>query len=177
MIAVPAQFSTLSFPDPQWYAVETRHRFEKKAAVHLERQGVETFVPVVGEIHRWSDRQKRVDIPLFPGYAFVRLGLSPNVRLRVLRAPGVMRFVSFGTEAAPVPAKQIADAQRLLAHNIPCSLHAFLKVGRRVRIRGGCLDGLEGILEHSGEKNLVISIDCIQRSVAIKIEGYELELI
>jgi hypothetical protein len=50
-------------------------------------------------------------------------------------------------------------------------------VGRRVRIRGGCLDGLEGILEQNQEKSLVISIESIQRSVAIKIEGYELELI
>ena len=50
-------------------------------------------------------------------------------------------------------------------------------IGQKVRIRGGCLDGLEGILEQSGPKRLVISISCIQRSVAVKIEGYELDLV
>ena len=65
----------------------------------------------------------------------------------------------------------------LLSQKVPCALHAFLKIGQQVRIRGGCLDGLVGILEQSGQKNLIISIESIQRSVAIKIEGYELELV
>jgi transcription antitermination factor NusG len=95
----------------------------------------------------------------------------------VLRTEGVLRFVAFGTETNPVPARQIDDLKKLLSHKVPCSLHAFLRVGQRVRIRGGCLDGLEGILEQNQEKSLVISIESIQRSVAIKIEGYELELV
>jgi len=79
--------------------------------------------------------------------------------------------------ATPIPVKQIDDLQRLLSQKVPCSLHAFLKIGQQVRIRGGCLDGLEGILEQRGDKNLVISIESIQHAVAITIEGYELELI
>ena len=88
-----------------------------------------------------------------------------------------MGFVTFCGDAIPIPSKQIEDLQRLLSQKVPCSLHAFLKIGQRVRIRGGCLDGLEGILEQSGQKKLVISIECIQHSVAIQIEGYELELV
>jgi transcription antitermination factor NusG len=88
-----------------------------------------------------------------------------------------MGIISFRGAPIPIPAKQIDDLQKLLAQKVPCSLHAFLKVGQAVRIRGGCLDGLEGILAQRGDKNLVISIESIQRSVAITIEGYELELI
>ena len=160
-----------------WYAVQTRYRAEKRVKTQLSKKGFETFVPFVEEVHRWSDRRKRVEIPLFSGYTFVHTNLSKEARAGVLHTPGVLRFVAFGGEATSVPFKQIEDLRKLLEHKVPCSLHAFLKVGRRVRIRGGCLDGLEGILEQSGEKKLVISIECIERSVAVQIEGYELELV
>jgi transcription antitermination factor NusG len=165
-------------PKPaHWYAVQTRYRAEKRVKVQLGKKGFETFLPVIEELHRWSDRRKRIEIPLFSGYAFVHTDLSTEARAGVLRTPGVLRFVAFGGEATSVPGKQIEHLQKLLEHKVPCALHAFLRVGQRVRIRGGCLDGLEGILEQSREKKLVISIECIERSVAVQIEGYELELI
>jgi len=97
--------------------------------------------------------------------------------MELLHTEGVIGLVTFRGIAIPVPAKQIEDLQGLLSRKVPCALHAFLKVGQKVRIRGGCLDGLEGILEQRGERNLVISIESIQRAVAITIEGYELEMI
>jgi transcription termination/antitermination protein NusG len=159
-----------------WYAIQTRYRAERKVKKRLGTKGVETFLPMLEEVHRWSDRRKTLEVPLFSGYAFVHMALSPELRIGVLHTEGVLRFVAFGGEAAPIPAKQIEDIQKLLIHKVPCSLHPFLKAGKRVRIRGGCLDGLEGILERKG-KHLLISIECIQRSVAVKIEGYDLELI
>ncbi len=161
--------------DP-WYVIQTRYRFEAKIAAQLQSKGVETFLPLLNEVHHWSDRQKTISLPLFSGYVFVRLRPSPPARARVLRTEGVMGFVNVHGDASPIPSQQIDDLRRLLAQKLPCALHAFLKVGQRVRIRGGCLDGLEGILAQSGQKTLVISIECIQRSVAVTIEGYELEL-
>jgi transcription antitermination factor NusG len=164
-----------SFHNP-WFAIQTRYRFERKIAAQLQSKGVETFLPALRETHRWSDRQKTVSLPLFPGYLFVRPHPSPRSRMSVLRTEGVIGFVSQHGEASPVPSQQIDDLRRLLAHKAPCALRAFLRAGQRVRIRGGCLDGLEGILAESSQKTLVISIECIQRSLAITIEGYELEL-
>ena len=160
-----------------WYAVQTRYRFEKKVAEQLRTKGVETFLPLREEIHRWSDRCKDVSLPLFPGYAFVRTDGKPDSRTRVLQTAGLISFVSRHGQAVSVPQKQIELLELLLARRVPCSLHPFLKMGQRVRIRGGCLHGLEGILSQTGERSLVVSIESIQRSVAIKIEGYEIELI
>ncbi len=95
----------------------------------------------------------------------------------LLHTEGVIGLINVRGVAPPIPAKQIDDLQKLLSQKIPCALHAFVKVGQKVRIRGGCLDGLEGTLEQRGEKNLVISIESIQRAVAITIEGYELEMV
>lgn len=160
-----------------WYAVQTRYRFERKVTAQIQRQGFETFLPLIRQIHRWSDRDKAVDTILFPGYMFARLHSRPASIQQVLKTAGVVGLVAFSGAAAPVPAKQIEDLRKLLTQNIPCALHAFLKAGQKVRIRGGCLDGLEGILEEARQKSLVISVDSIQRAIAITIEGYELELI
>jgi len=65
-----------------WYAIQTRCRFEKKAATQLQDKGIETFLPLVKQIHHWSDRRQIVEVPLFPGYGFVRLADSPACRLR-----------------------------------------------------------------------------------------------
>lgn len=160
-----------------WYVVQTRYRFESKIAAQLRGKGVETFLPLLNETHRWSDRQKTISLPLFSGYVFVRLHLSGAARDRVLRTEGVIGFVHAHGDVRSIPSRQIDDLRKLLAQKLPCALGGFLKVGQRVRIRGGCLDGLEGILAQSGQKTLVISIECIQRSVAVTIEGYELELV
>ena len=161
----------------QWYAIQTRYRCERKVTAQLQFRGLETFLPMLVETHNWSDRRKRVGIPLFSGYTFARFDPSSRLRKDLLSTGGVIGVISFGGEATPIPAKQIDDLQLLLAQRVPCALHAFLKVGQKVRIRGGCLNGLEGILEELGQQNLVISIASVQQAVAITIEGYEVELI
>jgi len=158
-----------------WFAVQTRYRFEKKVAAQLASKGIEVFLPLRAENREWSDRQKQVKVPLFPGYAFVRSARSLAMRLQVLQTAGVMGFVNFGGTAAVVPQKQIEDLHLLLIQDVPFFLYPFLRAGQRVRIRGGCLDGLEGLLTQRDKGKLVISIESIQRSLAIEIQGYEVE--
>ncbi len=166
-----------SAPQPScWYAIQTRRRFEKKAASQLQNKGLETFLPLVKQVHRWSDRRQIVEEPLFPGYGFVRLSDSPACRLRVLQTAGVNGFVMMNGSPVPIPEQQLEDVRLLLAHEIACRAYPFLKAGQRVRIRGGCLDGLEGILiSENKDHSLVISIESIQRSIALRIDGYDVK--
>jgi transcription antitermination factor NusG len=161
----------------EWFALQTRYRFEKKVAAQLSSKGLEVFLPLRKENREWSDRHKQVTVPLFPGYTFVRSARSFALRLLVLQTAGVMGFVSFAGTAAVIPKKQIEDLQLLLAQHVPFSLYPFLHSGQRVRIRGGCLDGVEGLLAQRDKGKLVISIASIQRSLAIQIQGYEVDLI
>ena len=161
----------------RWFVLQTRYRFEKKVAAQLSSKGIEVFLPLRRENREWSDRHKLVTVPLFPGYAFVRSARSVALRLLVLQTAGVMGFVSFAGTAAVVPQKQIEDLQLLLAEEVPFALYPFLRAGQRVRIRGGCLNGVEGLLAQRAKGKLVISIESIQRSLAIEIQGYEVELI
>ena len=162
--------------DMKWYAIRTRSRHEKLAARQLENQGIITFLPLKSQLRQWSDRRKVVEFPLFPGYAFVRIVYGPGERLRVLRTPGVVGFVGAHGDGTSIPDKQIGDIQAVVANKVWCESHPFLKIGQRVRIRGGSLDGTEGVLVgRDGERKLVISVELIQRSLSIRLEGYDIE--
>jgi transcription antitermination factor NusG len=159
-----------------WYAVQTRSRHERVAERQLHGQGIEAFYPATSQIHQWSDRRKLVEMPLFPGYAFVRIAPSHEERVRVLRTLGVVSLVGKQGHGTPIPDEQIDAVRALVASNVPFAKHAFLKLGQRVRIRGGALDGVRGILiALNGSRSLVISVEPIQRSLCIRIEGYEVE--
>jgi transcription antitermination factor NusG len=172
---------TTPFPAPaegeaRWYAVQTRARHEKKVTTQLRNKGIETFLPLIAQTHRWSDRNKRVQVPLFPGYSFLRLEASLNKQVTVLQTPGVVGFVGIRGVGLPIPDKEIEDVQTLLASEVPFTLYPFLKVGQHVRIRGGCLDGVEGVLVAKNDnRSLAISIEMIQRAVAVCIQGYDVE--
>jgi transcriptional antiterminator RfaH len=166
-----------SSPSRQWFAIQTRYRCERAVASRLADKGIETFLPLLEETHRWTDRQKKILVPLFSGYAFVQLDNATQSRKKVLGTYGVLRFVEFGGDVAPVPPVQIQHLRTLLQQKVPCALHPFLKTGQKVRVRGGCLDGLEGVLHKNGDDTVVISIDLIERSLALSLKGYELELI
>src|SRR5271157_3170791 len=89
----------------QWYAVSVCSRREKKCFALLSRKGIEAFLPLQKQLRKWSDRKMEVEMPLFPGYIFVRI--DPSRRFEVLSTPGVVRFIRFGGEDAPVPEFQI----------------------------------------------------------------------
>ena len=159
-----------------WYAVQTRSRHEKLVARQLEGQGFSTFVPLTSQLRQWSDRRKLVDLPLFPGYAFLRLAYRPEQRLRVLKTEGIVAFVGIHGQGMPIPDRQIEQIKTLLDAKVPAESHPFLKVGQRVRIRSGSLNGIEGILVgQESDRMMVISVDLIQRSVCIRLHGYEVE--
>ena len=96
-------------------------------------------------------------------------------RLKVLRVNGVLSFV--GTWGGiPIPEEQIQAVRILTEQELPLCSHPFLKIGQRVRVRSGALSGVEGILvARSGERSLIVSLDAIQRSMSVRIEGYDVE--
>lgn len=163
---------------PYWFAVQTRPRHEKKVHNKLVSEGISTFLPLVSQVRRWSDRKTTVEFPLFSCYVFVRIVPFAEIRVSVLRTSGVLSFVGIQGQGIPIPDSQIEDLRTLVTHNVPMGPYPFLKIGQRVRIRGGCMDGLEGVLvARDGERKVVVSIDTIQKSVAVSIKGYDIEAV
>jgi transcription antitermination factor NusG len=159
-----------------WFAVQTRPRHEKKVNSELHEKGIPSFLPLHRERKRWSDRHQWVEAPLFSQYLFVKLLPTAEWRLRVLQTAGIVQFVGATRCGTPIPNEQIESLRAIVSHRIPTTLHEFLRVGERVRIRGGALEGVEGILSAiRNDKSLVVSVDLIQKSIAIQIDGFEVE--
>jgi transcription antitermination factor NusG len=173
-VAAPIAMPTLE--EQNWYALLTRARHEKVVAQRLHEIGVTSFLPLVSEVRKWSDRKKLVEFPLFSCYVFARLTPTNEGRLKALRIDGVYSLVGTRAEGTPIPEEQIETIRKIAAERVPWQAHPFLKIGQRVRIRSGALNGVEGILvARSGESTLVVSIDAIQRSLSVRIDGYAVE--
>jgi transcription antitermination factor NusG len=125
-------------------------------------------------VRYWSDRKKEVEFPLFSGYLFVRIPNASHSRLLVFQARGVLGFVGPNNKAASIPAQQIGAIRTLLAAQVELRPHPYLNVGQRIRIRNGALQGLEGVLVRvASDRSLIVSVDLIHKSVAIRLEGYD----
>lgn len=160
--------------EPWWYAAYTCANHEKRVAAELGARDIENFLPLYSSIRRWKDRRVQLELPLFPGYVFVRLALCD--RLRVAQIPSVVRLVGFGGLPAALPDAEMEILRSGLSQSLRAQPHPFLKVGRRVRITGGPFAGLEGVVKR-GKSNLrvVVSLELIQRSVAVEVESADVQ--
>jgi transcription antitermination factor NusG len=160
--------------DSAWWALYTRHQHEKTVADMLTAKGFEVFLPLYESMRRWKDRKKLISLPLFPCYVFVRGGL--NRRLQVVTTPGVHMILSHGENFAVIPEVEIDGIRKTLEGSYRVEPHPFLKVGERVRVIRGTLEGVEGVLLR--KKNmcrLVLSVAMVAQSVAVEIDAADVE--
>jgi len=154
----------------RWYAAYTCAHHEKCVAAELGMREVEHFLPLYSSLRRWKDRRVQLDLPLFPGYVFVRLALCD--RLRVVQIPSVVRLVGFGGLPTALPDTEMEIMQSGLSESLCAEPHPFLSVGRRVRITGGPFAGLEGVMKRKKSSlRVVVSLELIQRSVAVDVDA------
>lgn len=157
-----------------WWAVYTQHQHEKTVAEMLTGKGFEVFLPLHETLRRWKDRQKLLSLPLFPGYVFVR-GLLTR-RLQVVSTPGVHMVLSRGEQIEVIPELEIDAIRRAVQGSWRVEPHPFLKIGERVRVTRGSLEGVEGILVR--KKNLyrlVLSVDMLAQSVGVEVSASDVE--
>jgi transcription antitermination factor NusG len=158
----------------RWYAVYTSANHERRVAGQLAERGVENFLPQYESVRKWKDRRVHLQMPLFPGYVFVHLALQN--RLQVLQIPGVAWLVSFAGKPVAVPEEEFAKIREFLNQGLCAEPHPYLKAGRRVRVCSGPLEGMEGIVvRRRNGRRLVISLELIQRAMAVEVEESSLE--
>lgn len=152
-----------------WYAVHVRPRFESQMSTVLRSKGYEEFLPTYRCRHRWSDRAKELDLPLFPGYLFSRFDVRE--RLPILKSPGVIAIVGSGKTPIPISDEEIEAIRAIVRSGLPVEPWTHLTVGSKVLIEAGPLAGLEGIVVNVDKRfRLVVSVPLLQRSVGVEIE-------
>lgn len=163
-----------SYFEEHWYAAYTCANHEKRVAAELGARAVEHFLPLYSSIRRWKDRRVNLQLPLFPGYIFVRLALRH--RLQVLQLPSVVRLVGFDGVPTALPDAEMEILQSGLSEHPHAERHLFLTVGRRVRITSGPFVGLEGVLNRRKKcLRVVVSIELIRQSLAVEVDEADLK--
>jgi len=162
--------------EARWYAAYTCANHEKRVAEQFGLREIEHFLPLYRSVRRWKDRRVTLDIPLFPGYVFVRMTLGD--RLGVQQVPGVAWLVGFNGIPAELPEGEIGAIRSSLGLGVRAEPHPYLRAGLRVRIKNGPLAGMAGVLlRRKGCSRLIISIQLIQRSVALDVDLADAEAI
>lgn len=162
-----------------WYAIHTKSRHEDKVFTGLSNKTFHAFLP---KIEIWSkrvDRRKKIFVPMFPGYLFVELfSTDSQTKLDVLKTVGVVRILGTpkGHEPIAVPDEKIDAISRLIQSKVEIQHIQYPNIGEPAKIIDGPFSGIEGVVISTDyEKELfVISIELLQRSVAIKLEGFQI---
>ena len=162
-----------------WYAIHTRSRHEDRAYAGLVLKSFQAFLPKIEVWSKRKDRRKKIMIPMFPGYLFVELlSLDNQTKLNVLKTFGVVRILGKprGAEPIPVPDAKIEAIQRLVQSKVEIQQFHYPRIGEPALITDGPFKDIEGVVISTDyEKELfVISIELLQRAVAIKLEGFQI---
>ncbi len=159
----------MSLNEVPWYAIYTKHQHEKSAAKSLTNRGLETFVPLYRQVHRWKDRNKILLSPLFPCYVFVRTDLGRKTD--ILRTPGVCWLVGSGGYASQIPPQDVEALRTAANGSTRVEPYPFLQTGDRVRVHSGLLAGVEGILIRlRNQYRLVLSVQLLKQSAAVEVD-------
>ncbi len=161
-----------------WYAVRTRPRHERVVKSLLTEKAFHVFLPEHRVWSRRRDRRQLISVPLFPGYLFVATDSGLERLRRVKWTRGVVSILGVNGDPLPVPHHEMESLQILVASGEKMSPVSYLFPGNRVRVLEGPLAGVEGIVLRRGKRScLVVSVDLLQRAVAVELAEYQLEKI
>jgi transcription antitermination factor NusG len=139
----------------------------------LRTKGYEEFLPMHRVTRQWSDRRKEIETPLFTGYVFCRL--NSGIRWPIVTTPGVIRIIGTSKEVAVIDDREIEAIQLVSKAGVKMERCAYAKLGDRVRITDGSLSGVEGIVTgYKNQQRLILSVNLIQSSVSVEVDGYNL---
>ncbi len=163
----------MTAPPVPWYVLWTRSHSERLVVDQLEARGYQLLLPMIDVWTRRGGVRQRASLPMFPGYVFLHHQIDKASYIEVSRARGLVRILGESWDnLTPVPDAQIEAVQKVHAAKVPAHPHPYLKEGERVRIKSGLLAGAEGILLRMklNKGLLVVSVDLLQRSVAVEID-------
>ena len=160
-----------------WYAVYVRSRHEKSVYSALLDKGIDASLPMRTVVREWSDRKKKVQIPLFRGYVFVNIDVNID-NLNVLQTLGVVKFIGIRNKPSRIPDEQIHWMHMLVAESDTVRAEKEIPMGQRVRVMIGPFKGIKGVVRRVGSRSrLVVLIESIMQAISIDIKPEHLEKI
>ena len=156
--------------DKKWYAIYVKSRYEKRIYQELCDKGIKSSLPLIIQTRQWSDRKKKVEVPLFRGYVFVNIDISKD-KLFVLQTDGVVKFVTFCNKTVSIPSEQMYWLDQLLMSELQVESEQDFPLGGEVDVTFGPLKGLRGRVKQKNSKTrLVVWFDTIMQGVSVEID-------
>ena len=154
----------------KWFAIFVRSRHEKSVHQELQQKGIESSLPLISVTRQWSDRKKKVQVPLFRGYVFVNIDIAKE-KLPVLQTDGVVKFVTFCSKTVSIPVEQMFWLDQILLSELSIEHVREFPVGTDVAVMFGPLKGLQGRVKTKNSKTkLVVWFDSIMQGVSVEID-------
>ena len=170
-------FPELTGKEESWFALYVQVNHEREVTNRLEQKEIGSFLPLMECWSKRKDRRKKVSVPMFRGYVFVRTVLDNYIHVHILKTPGALKILGNSEGPLPIPHFQIENLQTLLRSPDPLTLNPYLKEGNWVRVVRGPLAGCMGILlRHNPKKGrLIVSVDMICKSVSVELDVEDVE--
>lgn len=158
--------------DLVWFVCHTRPRCEKKFAALMAAERFEHYLALVQSVRRYRQQTKRFTKPLFPGYVFARVPFERKAR--IYQQDLLARAIPVEDEATFL--RQLADVKTIVDSGFELSLLPLLSKGRRVKVTGGPLHGLEGYVDDpKNPAGIVISVDVLRQGLLVRVPVENLE--
>lgn len=163
-----------NFSAPRWFACHTKPRCEKKLAAVLAAERFPHYLALVLSVRRYRDQTKKFTKPLFPGYVFAEI--PPERKNRVYQQDLLVRAIWVEDQARLL--RQIEDVKTVVASGLELSLHPLLRKGTRVKVAGGPLHGLEGVVDNpANPSGVVIAVDVLQQGLLVRLPMESLQIL
>ena len=156
--------------ESRWYAVHTRSHHERTVHKELTAQKFEVYLPEYRTMSKRKDRKKEIRRPLFPGYVFVRTGLSDGKRIAVLQTKGVVRIIGAGYKPVPVPDHELESVRILLSNSDDAGPCPAAEKGQLVQVMEGPLRGVVGVVEAAKKRKIVVMVELVGRAVSATLD-------
>ncbi len=166
-------------PEESWFALYVQVNHEREVTKRLEQKEINAFLPLMERWSKRQDRRKKISVPLFPGYLFIRTVLDNPTHVHILKTPGALVLIGNSEGPVAIPPHQIESLQTLLNSPRPILPNPYLKEGDWVQVIRGPLAGCMGILLRQNPKKgrLIVSVDIICRSVSVELDMEDVERI
>jgi transcription antitermination factor NusG len=150
-----------------WYVIYTKPKWEKKVAEKLNEIGIESYCPVITQIKQWSDRKKKVEVPLFNSYVFVQL--LESERNSVFQVSGVVRYLFWLGKPAIVREEEISIIKKSLASpNLSDVSVSSIQVGDRIKLETGAFSNQDAIVKEVSKTHYILVLESLGCVLKIK---------
>jgi len=162
--------------EPAWFVAHTKSRFEQVVFDGFQKKSLEAFLPKITVMSKRLDRRKKIRVPLFPGYIFVRSDLNPHERLQIVQTAGVVRLIGNQDGPVSVPDEAIDSLQIIVAGENPVETGTRFRKGDRVMVVEGSFIGVVGtFVRYRGYNRVVVKIEALGQYAAVSVPEEHVE--